>query len=733
MRRLFALLFLTLSLHAQRRPITETDLFDFRWIGDVQLAPDGKYVVYVQSQVKEDKSGYETSLYLLDLAATGATPQLLLAGTHDSNPRWSSAGDKLLFLRALEQDGKPQPPQLYFMTLFPAQQPAHAISTVATMPKGVSQPAWAGNDASWTVLAATLKLPAPPKPARVSDVRIITENPWQANGEGVIDHTVVPQLYRIAAPGDRPEQLTFGLYGVQEYVAADRSTLLFLSDHTATPQDNPVPRNQLYALNPPGSVEADHLPRLVATFPFEAHHLAVSPHKDGVKNFSVAFHAAPFPAPPAKPHSHIDADLFALRVDLNTTGAEARPVNLTTGSGYEMGGGVAGDNTAPRGGGRPSIVWTSDGCQLLDVAGWKGSAELVAVGVCGSGIKPLTARRQAVVHFGATPDRATILALVSTPNVIGELFRIDEAGQTQLTHVNDALFAQLDLQLPENLQVKPTHNARSIGGDPIDTWVQLPPHFDPTKKYPAILNIHGGPHSAYGWIFDHEMLWMAARGYVVIYPNPRGSTTYGDRFANVIENNYPGDDFHDLMDAVDAVVAKGWADPAKLGVTGGSGGGLLTDWTVTQTKRFKAAVAQRDIVDAAAWWYTSDIGPFHQYWWPAAPYSSPENLKIYHDHSPLTYVNNVQTPMLFILGEADTRTPPAAGGEIFFRALTYRKIPAVMVRFPRENHELSRSGEPWHRVERLQNIVNWFDGFLMGHCEPQFGDKVPCSRATNNK
>ena len=317
--------------------------------------------------------------------------------------------------------------------------------------------------------------------------------------------------------------------------------------------------------------------------------------------------------------------------------------------------------------------------------------------------------------------------------MIGDLFRIDPhrrarrstlrlrppspGNQTQLTDVNGTLFAQLDLTMPRELKVTPTTRPDDIPFLAIDTFVQLPPNFTEGTKYPTILNIHGGPHSAYGWIFDHEMLWMAAKGYVVIYPNPRGSTTYGEQFANVIESNYPGDDFHDLMDTVDAVLVKGWADPAKLGVTGGSGGGLLTDWTVTQTNRFKAAVAQRDIVDQAAWWYTADFAPFHQYWMPEAPF---DHLDIYRAHSPLTFVNNVKTPMMFILGDADYRTPPTSGGEQFFRALKYKCIPTVMVRFPRESHELSRSGEPWHRVERLENIVSWFDFWLLNKIQPQY-------------
>lgn len=214
---------------------------------------------------------------------------------------------------------------------------------------------------------------------------------------------------------------------------------------------------------------------------------------------------------------------------------------------------------------------------------------------------------------------------------------------------------------------------------------------------------------------------MAAKGYVVVYPNPRGSTTYGQQFANVIQHNYPGDDFHDLMDCVDAVVKLGSVDPSKMGVTGGSGGGLLTDWTVTQTTRFKAAVAQRDIADWANWWYTADFTLFQPTWFEGAPFDKVEEFKKY---SPITYITKVQTPMMFILGDADYRTPPTGGGEDFFRALKYRHIDTVMLRFPGESHELSRSGQPWHRVERLENIVGWFDKYLKGMPEPQY-DLVP--------
>ncbi len=210
---------------------------------------------------------------------------------------------------------------------------------------------------------------------------------------------------------------------------------------------------------------------------------------------------------------------------------------------------------------------------------------------------------------------------------------------------------------------------------------------------------------------------MAAKGYVVLYPNPRGSTSYGQEFGNVIQYHYPGDDFKDLMAGVDDAIKRGYIDEKKLGVTGGSGGGLLTNWVITQTDRFAAAVSQRDIADWANWWYTADFTLFQPRWFKAPPFEDPED---YRKRSPITYIKQVKTPLMLILGETDTRTPMTAGGEEMFRALKYRKIPTVMVKFPNETHELSRAGQPWHRVERLQHIVGWFDHWLMGVAKPEY-------------
>jgi len=281
----------------------------------------------------------------------------------------------------------------------------------------------------------------------------------------------------------------------------------------------------------------------------------------------------------------------------------------------------------------------------------------------------------------------------------------------ETTHVNDALFSTLDVPVPEEFSYS------SFDGKRIQGWILKPPGFSASKKYPMILQIHGGPNSAYGYTFTHEFDWMAAKGYVVVYVNPRGSTSYGQDFANIIQFHYPGDDYKDLMAGVDEVIKRGYVDSTHMGVTGGSGGGVLTNWIVGHTHRFAAAVSQRSIADWSGFWYAADFTLFNPTWFSGAPW---ENPKQFAELSPITYIANVTTPLMLIEGEADMRTPPPMGGEQMFRALKYLHKPTVMVRFPDETHELSRSGKPWHRVERLRHIVGWFDRYLQGEKRPEY-------------
>jgi dipeptidyl aminopeptidase/acylaminoacyl peptidase len=322
-------------------------------------------------------------------------------------------------------------------------------------------------------------------------------------------------------------------------------------------------------------------------------------------------------------------------------------------------------------------------------------------------VTPLESGDHEVVAYSADQTGDKLALVLSTPTQVGDIYLTSvgsDAGRlSQVTRVNQELVGSLTLSEPEEIWYQ------SFDGTRIQGWIQKPPDFDAARRYPMILEIHGGPHSAYGYAFTHEFQWLAAQGYVVFYTNPRGSTSYGQKFGNIIQYHYPGDDYKDLMVGVDTLLRRGYVDPKRLGVTGGSGGGLLTNWVITQTDRFSAAVSQRSIADWGSFWYTADFTQYTPFWFRKTPWQDPEEFRV---RSPITYVDRIKTPLMLVEGESDMRTPPVSGGEIMFRALKYLKKPVVMVRFPGETHELSRSGKPRHRVERLRHIRNWFDMYL---------------------
>jgi dipeptidyl aminopeptidase/acylaminoacyl peptidase len=388
-------------------------------------------------------------------------------------------------------------------------------------------------------------------------------------------------------------------------------------------------------------------------------------------------------------------------------GAGAAPRNLTAGYDYDVQGGIATDQHAPRGGQPTAPLWSGDGRAVFVRVAEEGRANLKRVDLASGKVGALTTGDQEVVGYTASADGTRLAVLIGTATEIGDLYALDAATgkKTRLTRVNEPLMSELLLPAPEEIRYT------SFDGRKIHGWIQKPPGFDPSKKYPFILQVHGGPHAAYGHGFYHEFHWMAARGYVVLYTNPRGSSSYGQEFGNLIQHAYPGDDHKDLMAGVDEVLRRGYLDAARLGITGGSGGGVLTNWAITQTDRFAAAVSQRSIADWADFWYTADFSQFLPSWFKGAPWEDPQDFA---RRSAITHVARVKTPLMLIEGEEDWRTPAAAGGEQMFRALKYLKVPVAMVRFPEETHDLSRTGTPWRRVERLQHILNWFDIYLQG-------------------
>lgn len=271
----------------------------------------------------------------------------------------------------------------------------------------------------------------------------------------------------------------------------------------------------------------------------------------------------------------------------------------------------------------------------------------------------------------------------------------------KVTTLNDEFLSGIALSEPEEFWV-----ASQADGQQIQCWVMKPIGFQPGTKYPMILEIHGGPHAMYSNSFMHEFQLMAARGYVVVYTNPRGSQGYGEAFTRYTHMAWGEKDMPDVMAAVDHILEQGYVDESRMGITGGSYGGYMTLWMIGHTDRFKAAVTQRCVSNLYSFYGTSDIGwGFGGYEFGGTPW---ENREHFMKYSPITYVKEMTTPLLIVHSEQDFRCPIEQGEQVF---ISLKKLgrEVEFVRFPDENHNLSRSGKPKHRIERLEYIIGWFD------------------------
>jgi dipeptidyl aminopeptidase/acylaminoacyl peptidase len=691
-RLALAALFVISGFAQEKRLISDTDLYAFKWIANPRISPDGSQIVYTGVAINAKHDNYDTALWTIP--ASGGPARQLTIGPHDASPVWSPDGKTIAFVRSVEVTGKPPLAQIYLLSMQGGE-----ARPLTDLPHGASAPVWApgGRALGFTSTTIPKDFEKKEKDEEKSDVRVITKAAYRMNGTGYAEpgrpsHIWTVDIPEVLTSARKAKQITTGEYSEGDIVwSKDGAKIYFTSNRVLEPYYQ-APDSDLYVVSASGGDIAK-----IASIDGPIGQMALSP--DGSH---MAFVGAINRGEGIPQRSYSQPDLFLTSLEPNST-----PKNLTAKYDFDIGGGIGGDQSPPRGSGPSKPYWSKNGRYIFVVSAEEGKANLKRVDAETGKVEALTEGDQDVFSYSATPNGSKAAVLISTPLNIGDLFTLDgSSGRlTRITHMNDELFSKIKLTPPDTIWYK------SFDGKRIQAWVQRPPDFVEGKKYPMILDIHGGPHAAYGYTFDHEFQWMAAKGYVVLYPNPRGSTSYGQDFGNIIQYHYPGDDFKDLMAGVDYLVARGWVDPEKLGVTGGSGGGVLTNWVVGHTDRFKAAVSQRSIADWRDFWYTADFTQFTPSWFRGAPW---EQEADYRERSPITYIEKMKTPLMLIEGESDFRTPPAAGGEQMFRALKYRKVPVVMVRFPGESHELSRSGKPAHRVERLDHIVAWFDKYLQG-------------------
>ena len=355
-----------------------------------------------------------------------------------------------------------------------------------------------------------------------------------------------------------------------------------------------------------------------------------------------------------------------------------------------------------------NVQWAGDGKSLYFQYDDHGDTKIAQVGVNSGKVESVAeglgglslGRPYNAADFSVASDGSLAYTLGGTEHP-ADLAVQNKKGARRITRLNDDLFSFRAVGEVEEIRWNSSYDQREMQG-----WVVRPPNFDPNKKYPMILEIHGGPFASYGSVFSAEVQLYAAAGYVVLYTNPRGSSGYGEEFGNLIHHDYPNHDYDDLMSGVDALLAKGYVDSDQLFVTGGSGGGVLTAWIVGHTDRFRAAVVAKPVIN---WYsfvlYADNPGFFYRYWFPSKPWEDPDH---YMKRSPLSYVGNVTTPTMLLTGEQDYRTP-IAESEQFYAALKLQGVESAMVRIPGASHGIAN--RPSNLVAKVASVLMWFEKY----------------------
>ena len=351
----------------------------------------------------------------------------------------------------------------------------------------------------------------------------------------------------------------------------------------------------------------------------------------------------------------------------------------------------------------PSPVWDADDRSLTFLATNGGSCHIYTVDLIDRSVKAATEGERSVEGFSFSKD-GNVLAYTAMDSLsLADVFVRDRKGERQITAFSDRALSKLVLSAPESFVFK------ASDGVNVEGWVMRPNGFR-GKPAPTVVEIHGGPRTAYGHCFMFEFQLLAASGFAVLFTNPRGSAAYGEEFAAAIPKNYGDRDYKDIMESLDYLIKAGVADESRLGVAGGSYGGFMTNWIIGHTDKFKAAITERSISNWNSFFGSSDIGYFFaEEEAGGVPW---ENIQHYLENSPITYVRNVNTPVLILHSEEDYRCPIEQGEQLFVALKKLRKE-TVMIRFPEENHELSRSGKPRHRIERLGYVMKWFKEHLL--------------------
>jgi dipeptidyl aminopeptidase/acylaminoacyl peptidase len=651
-----------------KRGITPEDYFSFQFISDPHLSPDGKAAAYVLTTIDQKKNRRESSVWLVHVDGSAPPRRLSAEGFSSNSPHWSPDGKTLAMLSTRNLDataGETAKAQIY---LLPMTSGGEAVA-LTKLKNGVQSFQWSPDGGRIVVVSSSGPSDSVAPGDRKSDVRHYSHIVYKFNDTGWYDDKR-RHLWVVTVPGGEARQVTDGQdwNDTDPQWSPDGTRIAFVSDRTGKAYDDS--RNTDVWVIPATGGELTK----ISDHPFDDESPRWSPDGKKILFAGQATSRHQFPKLYLADSSGGAASQLAVK-DLDLIPTE--------------------------------LHWPAAGSQFF-AAGVKGETQIFRADPAAHTFSAVTSGPRSVHAFDLSVGAGKMIYLANDFQHLDDLYvaNLDGKAERQLTYLNGSLWAQINLQPVERLQFK------STDGWPVEGFFVKPLGWQPGKKYPMVLVIHGGPEGMFGVDWYHEFQVYAARGWAVFFCNPRGSTGYGEKFERGEINNWGGMDYQDVMAGVDAVLKQNpWVDTDKLGVTGGSYGGYMTNWIVSHTNRFKAAVTLRSVSNFISDEGTRDGAYGHEEYFKGILF---DDFDQYWEASPLKYARNVRTPTLILHSDMDFRVP-IEQGEQWFRALQHYGVPSELVLFPRENHNLTRTGEPKHLVESLNWQLYWFDRYLNGN------------------
>ena len=661
----FFVIFLTSAKGQISKTFDPIDIFEIEYASDPQISPSGDRVLYLRNfkDIMTDRN--LSNIWLVNFDGSASRP-ITTGNKNDFSPRWSNSGDRFIYKSNV--DGSTQ---LYLYDINTS-----STQKLTNMQSSIGNVIWSDDDRYLLFTSFVektgnklIQMPKKPKGAKWNEPPIEIDDMVYRYDGGGFRRPGSTQIFVLSSEGGSPRQLSELNKNIRSIEWMSNDKVLFSANLSENSDFEPS-NSDIYSLDVPSG----EIKKLTERFGPD-YAPKVSPDKKYIAYLG-----------------YDDKFLGYQQNSLYVMDANGDNIKLVS-DGFDR-------NIS-------NINWKEDGKGLYFQYDNEGMTKIAYISLSGKvrdivdeigGLslgRPYSGGTYTISENGRY---AFTYGNVYNPADLAVGYN---GSKNRLTKLNDDLFQYKSLGKVEEVWYSSSYDGKKIQG-----WLVYPPEFDPNKKYPLILEIHGGPFTNYGFRFSAEVQLFASAGNLVLYTNPRGSTSYGKDFANLIHHNYPSQDYDDLMSGVDHVIERGYVDENNLFVTGGSGGGVLTSWTIGKTDRFKAAVVAKPVIN---WYsfvlYADNISYFYKYWFPGMPW---DNLEEYMRRSPISYVKNVTTPTMLLTGEDDYRTPMAES-EQYYAGLKLNKVESMLVRIPGADHGIA--SRPSNLIAKVNSILAWFNKY----------------------